>query len=473
MNEPTKRYYAHIPVDQIHGFPNNHRRNFDAEKLRQLGESLATQGMIEPVIVMRATTVNGLVAGYEGIAGERRWRAAKLAGMQEVPAIVYDGLARAQALELALVENLQRVDVNPIEEAAGLRALMEGASMTQQQVADRIGKPRSSVANALRLLELPEFVQEWIRDGEMTRAHGIALLRWRRRPELLEMLARLAHEHSATASELEGGVPLLEYWPEGYCQRIGKGSLSYQPEKSQLLQQMMAEGPYVESWLEAEYCYVCLDTAAYEHFNAEWNKVVEFQRERAEQQRAEISARAMAKEAAGDWDEEDSDCSAPNDEVEPAPGEEPAVDDTESCVPAVAALPGRAADLELAGQFDEWIRQKLSTHIEMIDHDALGYMDYLGLHWRIRKEGPARVQAFDARYGESLYGCIYDGDAIRTWPDICDRVGGNMLFCLCTYLAVEIETLFDDCDTRYRSELSDEERLTLRQIMRGHLEVQQ
>jgi len=302
-NTETKRYFAHIAVQDVHGFPYNHRRRFEPFALKQLGDSIVKQGVIEPIIVVRATAVNGMQAGYDGIAGERRWRAARSAGIAEVPAIVYDGITRCQALELALVENLQRVDVNPIEEAEGLRALMDAAGMTQQQVAERIGRPRSSVANTLRLLDLPQFVQVWIRDGEMTRAHGVALLRWRSRPELLVLIANLAKIHNATATELETGVPLLKHWPDGYAWQYSKVALQFNDEKKQLIEQQMADGPFVESWLEAEYCYVCLDAKAQQHLEAEYAKVTASHKERADQVKAEIAARLDAAARADDEEE--------------------------------------------------------------------------------------------------------------------------------------------------------------------------
>lgn len=146
------------------------RKNFDREQLQALANSILEHGVIQPIIV--AEGENGY---YSIIAGERRWRASKLAGLSEMPAIVrtYDEL---QIAEVALIENLQREDLNPIEEAMGYKTLMEKFSMTQDKVSERVGKSRSNIANMLRLLALEDEIKEMLAQGKLSMGHARALL---------------------------------------------------------------------------------------------------------------------------------------------------------------------------------------------------------------------------------------------------------------------------------------------------------
>ena len=146
------------------------RKNFDREQLQALANSILEHGIIQPIIV-----VEGENGYYSIIAGERRWRACRLAGLSEIPAIVrtYDEL---QIAEVALVENLQREDLNPIEEALGYRTLMEKFSMTQDKVSERVGKSRSNIANMLRLLSLEDEIKEMLAQNKLTMGHARALL---------------------------------------------------------------------------------------------------------------------------------------------------------------------------------------------------------------------------------------------------------------------------------------------------------
>jgi ParB/RepB/Spo0J family partition protein len=216
-NSTPKRYFAHIPTREISDFPFNYRMDFNTLAIAELSESIQKQGLIEPIIVLRQEgadrvgTVNGKVENwkhrYIGIAGERRWRAVQLAEMDEIPAIVYEGLTDQQALEIALVENLQRQDVNPIEEANGYRMLKERAHLKQNQIAERVGRPRSTVANTMRLLDLPQSVQDHISKGTLTKAHGIALLRFRGYDQVIEFIARKCVENDVPAGSIEKGLP--------------------------------------------------------------------------------------------------------------------------------------------------------------------------------------------------------------------------------------------------------------------------
>ncbi len=158
-----------IPVDQIVPGTFQPRQQVDEARLQELADSIAVHGVLEPLVVRRKGP------GYELVVGERRWRAAQKAGLREVPALVRE-LTDSQAAELALVENLQREDLNPLEEAEAYRRLMEEFGLTQEEVARRVGKPRSTVANRLRLLELDPAVKELVRSGRLSAGHAKALL---------------------------------------------------------------------------------------------------------------------------------------------------------------------------------------------------------------------------------------------------------------------------------------------------------
>lgn len=158
-----------LPISDIEANKGQPRKNFDEKAIEELAESVRIHGIIQPIIVRAAG--DGF---YVIVAGERRYRAAKLAGLTEVPVIITE-LSSSEAAEVALVENLQRSDLNPIEVAEAYKALTDDFSLTQQQLAERIGKPRSSVANALRLLELPESVKKYISDGKLSDGHAKVL----------------------------------------------------------------------------------------------------------------------------------------------------------------------------------------------------------------------------------------------------------------------------------------------------------
>lgn len=159
-----------LPLSQIESYQNQPRKSFDAEKLEELAESIRQHGVIQPL------TVRKLASGYyQIIAGERRWRAARLAGLEEIPAVVIEADDQ-KAMELAMIENLQREDLNPIEEAEGFRVLVETYGMTQEQAAEKVGRSRSAVANALRLLDLNVSIQKLVEDGQLSAGHARALL---------------------------------------------------------------------------------------------------------------------------------------------------------------------------------------------------------------------------------------------------------------------------------------------------------
>lgn len=160
---------AEIAVERIRPNPRQPRDHFDDEALDAIAGSLSEHGMLQPVVVRE------LNDGYELIAGERRWRAAQRAGLEKVPAVVRDATPR-ESLELAIIENVQREDLNAIEEALAYQLLVDEMSLTQEQVAERVGRDRSTVANYLRLLKLPVAVQNLIVAGALTMGHARALL---------------------------------------------------------------------------------------------------------------------------------------------------------------------------------------------------------------------------------------------------------------------------------------------------------
>ena len=184
---PPSTGIVRLPVERILRDPAQPRKTFDEAKLRELAESIRTQGVIQPVLVRRED------GEYRLIAGERRWRAAQLAGLHEVPAIVRDVTA-GEAFELALVENLQRTDLNPLEEAEGYRRLIQEFGLTQDQVGERVGRDRTSIANALRLLQLPDGVKELLASGALGMGHARALLGMGTGPELVRTAERIVRE---------------------------------------------------------------------------------------------------------------------------------------------------------------------------------------------------------------------------------------------------------------------------------------
>ncbi|MCS7338665.1 MAG: ParB/RepB/Spo0J family partition protein [Verrucomicrobiae bacterium] len=159
----------HVPLDRIRPSPLQPRKDFAEDALRELAESIRERGVLQPLIVRTRGD------HFELIAGERRWRAAQLLGLTEVPVIVREADDRT-VLELSLIENLQRENLNPIEEAQGYAQLIGLFNLTQEEVAARVGKSRAVVANALRLLKLPDEVQTWLRDGRLSVGHAKVIL---------------------------------------------------------------------------------------------------------------------------------------------------------------------------------------------------------------------------------------------------------------------------------------------------------
>jgi len=161
-----------VPIEQIRAGKLNPRKTFKEDELAELADSIREKGLVQPILVRPEP---GSSNGYEIVAGERRWRASQRAGLHTVPVIVRD-LADQEVLELAIIENVQRADLNPIEEAAGYQELIERYAYTQERLAEVIGKSRSHLANTLRLLKLPTSVQSMVENGKLTAGHARALV---------------------------------------------------------------------------------------------------------------------------------------------------------------------------------------------------------------------------------------------------------------------------------------------------------
>ncbi len=204
----------------------NPRRDFDEAALHQLAASLKQQGMLQPVLVRKEGKQ------FRLIAGERRWRAAQLAGLTEVPAIVKEA-TDAQAFELALVENIQRADLNPLEEAEAYRRLMEDRRLTQEGVADRVGKERSTVANALRLLSLPNEVKQLLIERDLEMGHARALLGLSKGADMVQ-LARAVVTEKLTVRDTEAKVRALKGLTPSPKKKVSRQS----PEAKKLVEDL-------------------------------------------------------------------------------------------------------------------------------------------------------------------------------------------------------------------------------------------
>ena len=177
--------YRQLPIYRVEPNPDQPRQDFDPEELQALSDSIAVHGILQPLTVRETST-----GYYQIIAGERRWRAARMANLSEVPAIVIEADDK-KATELALIENLQRQDLNPVEEALGYQSLIEDYGLTQEEAAERVGKSRPAVTNALRLLGLCPEVLERLRKGELTAGHARAILTVKNEKKQLEAAQKI------------------------------------------------------------------------------------------------------------------------------------------------------------------------------------------------------------------------------------------------------------------------------------------
>jgi ParB family chromosome partitioning protein len=201
--------YAEIPIDHLRPNPQQPRHHFDRESLEELAASIRLHGVLQPLLVSEEPPDRYLL-----ITGERRWRAARLAGLATVPAVIRERIEDKEQLELALVENLQRRDLTPLEESRAFDHLRSSLGLSQQEIAGRVGMDRSTVANALRLLKLPAEVQEMVERGELSAGHGRTLLaftdeakrcEWARRAVATGLSVRALEQ--AVADERKGEKP--------------------------------------------------------------------------------------------------------------------------------------------------------------------------------------------------------------------------------------------------------------------------
>ena len=177
--------YQILPIYKVEPNPDQPRRDFDEEELQALADSISVHGVIQPLTVRQMPT-----GYYQIIAGERRWRAARLANLSEIPVVIVEADDK-KAMELALIENLQRQDLNPVEEALGYQALIEEYGLTQEEAAGRVGKSRPAVANALRLLGLSPAVLEKLKNGELSAGHARAILTLKTEKKQLEAAQKI------------------------------------------------------------------------------------------------------------------------------------------------------------------------------------------------------------------------------------------------------------------------------------------
>mgnify|MGYP001618890171 FL=1 len=193
--ETEAGHFQEIPLDAILTNPNQPRKSFESNSLHELAASMRQSGILQPVVV------RPYGAGYQLVVGERRWRAAKLAGFKTIPAVIRE-VTDAECLELALIENLLREDLNPMEEAEAYQRLLAEFQWTQEELAQRVGKDRTSIANCLRLLKLPQIIQDDLRAGRLTMGHARALLPLISTSEQLRLREQiLAHSWSVRTTE--------------------------------------------------------------------------------------------------------------------------------------------------------------------------------------------------------------------------------------------------------------------------------
>ena len=214
-----------LPLREIEPDPGQPRKTFDNETLAELASSIAEHGLLQPIAVRPKAA-----GGYLIVAGERRWRACRMAGLTEAPVIVKD-VTDEQAMELALVENLQREDLDPVEEAAGIQELMTRCELTQEQAARKLGKSRSALANSLRLLNLPENVLELLKSGFLSIGHAKVILGLPT-PELQEQAAQIIADHQLNVRQAEALCKKLAKPAKKPAEPAPRGTLPIEVEES-------------------------------------------------------------------------------------------------------------------------------------------------------------------------------------------------------------------------------------------------
>ena len=218
LDNPETTGVTMLPIAKVEANAAQPRKQFDGEALDDLADSISTHGILQPITVRR------LQSGYyQIISGERRWRAARQAGLSEVPVLIIEADDR-KVMELSLIENLQREDLNPMEEAAGFQKLMQDFQLTQEECAQRVGKSRPAIANALRLMALPESIQAMVEEGRISAGHARALLAVNQ-PEKQQALAEKIAEDDLSVRQTEQLVKKLNA-PEEEAKPVKKDPLS-------------------------------------------------------------------------------------------------------------------------------------------------------------------------------------------------------------------------------------------------------
>jgi ParB family chromosome partitioning protein len=199
---------TNLRISEVEPRSDQPRKTFAPEALSQLADSIGQFGVLQPIIVRESAFLAGT---YEIIAGERRWRAAKMAGLSEIPAVILDG-DDLKAAQIAVIENVQREDLNPVEEALAYDALIDRFGLSQDQVAKQVGKSRSAVTNVLRLLDLPDEVLELLKNGDLTAGHARAILGLKDEEQMIALAKRVI-EKDLSVRDVEKTVRLLNYEP--------------------------------------------------------------------------------------------------------------------------------------------------------------------------------------------------------------------------------------------------------------------
>ena len=197
--QSAKNAKTTVRISLIEPKPGQPRKTFESEPLAQLADSIAAFGVLQPILLRE---IGG--GRYQIVAGERRWRASKMAGLNEIPAIILDG-SEAEAAQIALIENIQREDLNPLEEAMAYRSLAEEYDMTQEEISQKIGKSRSAIANALRLLDLPDEILSLLASKDLSAGHARTLLSLRDKDDIV-ILGKKTVEYGLSVRALEEEV---------------------------------------------------------------------------------------------------------------------------------------------------------------------------------------------------------------------------------------------------------------------------
>lgn len=297
--ENTQKHSARnsdeLPLWAIESWSEQPRKRFDESALAELAESIKLDGLLEPIIVRpipKAQEQFG-TPRYLIVAGERRHRACKMAGLESVPVRIRDDMDDATALKLSLVENLQRKDLDPVEEAEGYRALMKTAGMKQIEIAAAVNRSQPAVANALRLLELPDVVLKHVQEGRLSRSHGIALVKYAKWSKLCTGMAAAAVKQGLTSKTLEKGVTSL--WDQDKGVRVEDLPESVITKVVSSIENKKLDAAGITHWGTNSWDRVTPDVAKYEALAAEIEKKCQANIQR-HSQKALDAAKAEGKE---------------------------------------------------------------------------------------------------------------------------------------------------------------------------------